>query len=1778
MAEALEYTGTLCRTEPSDSLSAACVFDVATFAVAHPLAARTSSSTASLSPTTLRRPDGDSDSSDSRSLSRSQLSVSSGDLPVLPSPTTGATTAAEVDARSHSQQLEKFSAPSHSLVIPPLSFTGSSEATRGHLHGIVSVSLTHIETREGSGGGGGASFAVYGIRVALHSSVAGEPPTVWTVFRRYSEFLELHRGLQRGMHEWKHGGSSKSSKSSSESTASAAAAAAGAAGVVSTLVAAEAGGGDLGDLPPFPSSHSITDWAKSALLHWAGPVDAAFESRRVALEIYLRGLVRVTGAWMIGAGSSNTSSSSSGGGGGGGGRDRGSSSSGIANSSSSSSSTGMGHASSGSPGAVALSSPPHHSGSVAGVMMTSPSSPSTSLAVSPPSSLSARGPRSGGVNGERQLSALPLLASFLEGPGGELAAAVDAARLAGAQRMLAFVTVTNARRAKALERSLAVTREEVRNMSDRVAAVEAAVAAATAGGAAAATVVESIPAPSSSTLASAASATNAAPTAAPAAAVGVAITPSTDARASGTDAPSTIAIFPNYFKDSGPGGALGDALLAAGRIMAGPSGSGSSADLTMDTDSGAGIRPVMTLITNADGTGTAAVTAAATASFPSRELQQPSPTGMDSAAAAYVANFSAKSKQQPAGSPTQTHSGVSPQQAADATSTSTATGADPHAGTVPPPPSPSPLTHRETEAMLDWLFAASVEGDAEAAAAEGAQQQTPSSLDEWLRSLTLVSNGLLRGGNAPTLPPALGVPLAPIAEEETGASSTAHRQGAASAAAAAAPSATSSSGWKRRQGRKGFMALPSSSSLLAAAAPSSSAPAASSTAVSGPSPPSGGDAAADAVARVRDGSRRNSASDNSGRVEDSDFDDDDGDAAAAHVPLEAQRLQQPRMGVASSSSTLKFPSAAIMSRAAAQLCELWPAVRLVPPTLPTSTSSFGDDAASPLGRLLDCIIEGVAPTAELEARRSAITQSLRALLSDAVGGWAVFPTGSSVTRTYLSSSDIDLSLFMPRGMEASAEWFTKVTEALLSTCGQPHNNASINGSSSTSYNSSSSSSSEGHFVDPASSGVRGAEAAVASAPVAIAVSEVSGRGGGNGGSSSSGSWADFPPFIASDVEFINADVRIVRCNLNQGEVAVDISCNSVGALAAAAFLEAADAAVGHAHLFKRSLLLLKAWLERDALVMLAAAAAPALDAAATASSSSSPPPASSLPPGPFDGTGTFVAPFDGPLLDSGRGGLSSYALAVLLFALFNAHPRCVRTPMQAFALFLEEYAEFPWGSHVVSVLHRRRHAFLPQQLPPHHFQRTLPSSPPPPPQQQQPPHGQRMAGGPQPSSPVPRLPFPTVSSSSSSSSPGAGPCCCCYEPFGADASSRASACGRYLTLAHLRQFRLLVEGCSRELDRSQQQQQSWDPASDSPRGGRPAAHSNASSVASDASAAPSLIGGGGGGGRKGGRAARGHAGGSSSSDSGHAMGSNSSAHTPRQQQQQSSTPNSPSSSIPLSPSLFAPHSAAPRAPFDVRNMNIEDPVIEGRNLSKSVSRAAASAITAVLRTGRERVRHALTLIRGEGGGGDGAIAAGGAHSSAAVAILASLFPRTYGSAQQAMLLQQQQGGSTHSTSSSSAAAPLLPSRGCIALLGSEPHSVNYAAAYAALLLSKRLTIPGVASIIVSLLSDHGAIPVGELGKLVLGASGMRDYGAAAEYGGGGSSSASGGSVTASSVGGGSLSNSLSLNIGGSFLRDSFGGLKRFLEVAEASELVTLGREHPFNPLVELHAKLRGVAE
>lgn len=127
------------------------------------------------------------------------------------------------------------------------------------------------------------------------------------------------------------------------------------------------------------------------------------------------------------------------------------------------------------------------------------------------------------------------------------------------------------------------------------------------------------------------------------------------------------------------------------------------------------------------------------------------------------------------------------------------------------------------------------------------------------------------------------------------------------------------------------------------------------------------------------------------------------------------------------------------------------------------------------------------------------------------------------------------------------------------------------------------------------------------------------------------------PFRIRNCQIIQAEVKLVKFVV--ADVVVDVSFNAIGGLSTVAFLEWADRTIGKAHLFKRSIVLIKAWCY-----------------------------------------------YESRLLGAHHGLISSYALETMVLHLFNLYGGQLTSPLQVFHQFLQVFAEFEWEKYALSIL------------------------------------------------------------------------------------------------------------------------------------------------------------------------------------------------------------------------------------------------------------------------------------------------------------------------------------------------------------------------------------------------------------------------------------------------------------------------------------------------------------
>ncbi|XP_028768831.1 uncharacterized protein LOC114726413 isoform X2 [Neltuma alba] len=125
-------------------------------------------------------------------------------------------------------------------------------------------------------------------------------------------------------------------------------------------------------------------------------------------------------------------------------------------------------------------------------------------------------------------------------------------------------------------------------------------------------------------------------------------------------------------------------------------------------------------------------------------------------------------------------------------------------------------------------------------------------------------------------------------------------------------------------------------------------------------------------------------------------------------------------------------------------------------------------------------------------------------------------------------------------------------------------------------------------------------------------------------------------YEVKDVRFIDAEVKLVKCIVQN--IVVDISFNQLGGLCTLCFLEKVDRLVGKDHLFKRSIILIKAWCY-----------------------------------------------YESRILGAHHGLISTYALEALVLYIFHQFHLSLDGPLAVLYRFLDYFSKFDWDNYCVSL-------------------------------------------------------------------------------------------------------------------------------------------------------------------------------------------------------------------------------------------------------------------------------------------------------------------------------------------------------------------------------------------------------------------------------------------------------------------------------------------------------------
>ncbi|XP_042461862.1 uncharacterized protein LOC122045627 isoform X1 [Zingiber officinale] len=125
-------------------------------------------------------------------------------------------------------------------------------------------------------------------------------------------------------------------------------------------------------------------------------------------------------------------------------------------------------------------------------------------------------------------------------------------------------------------------------------------------------------------------------------------------------------------------------------------------------------------------------------------------------------------------------------------------------------------------------------------------------------------------------------------------------------------------------------------------------------------------------------------------------------------------------------------------------------------------------------------------------------------------------------------------------------------------------------------------------------------------------------------------------FQVKEIKYIQAEVKLIKCLVEN--IVVDISFNQVGGLCTLCFLEEMDKVIDRNHLFKRSIILIKAWCY-----------------------------------------------YESRILGAHHGLISTYALETLVLYVFHVFNNSFLGPLEVLYRFLEFFSNFDWDNYCISL-------------------------------------------------------------------------------------------------------------------------------------------------------------------------------------------------------------------------------------------------------------------------------------------------------------------------------------------------------------------------------------------------------------------------------------------------------------------------------------------------------------
>jgi len=229
---------------------------------------------------------------------------------------------------------------------------------------------------------------------------------------------------------------------------------------------------------------------------------------------------------------------------------------------------------------------------------------------------------------------------------------------------------------------------------------------------------------------------------------------------------------------------------------------------------------------------------------------------------------------------------------------------------------------------------------------------------------------------------------------------------------------------------------------------------------------------------------------------------------------------------------------------------------ILTPTPPTAICSLYED----IDRLIN---DYLSPTGRSNEKRMNTVAFIREVILKSIPDGYVIEVGSSLLKTYLPESDLDLILLCPHS-------------------NNNNNNNNYQGNNNNNNNSSNDNNNHKSNSQSKSSSVSRNEMQRLTSIFNSWCEEISDKEEGISSSSSSSSSSDNNNSSSSssdmtmmirNIEFVNARTKLAHCLVNN--ISIDITVNQIGSVITITFLEEVDRFIGYNHLFKRSLILIK---------------------------------------------------------------------------------------------------------------------------------------------------------------------------------------------------------------------------------------------------------------------------------------------------------------------------------------------------------------------------------------------------------------------------------------------------------------------------------------------------------------------------------------------------------------------------------------------------------------------------